>query len=128
MSAPVNFRRFSFFADLGGEGRVGVEGTAFSLLGPFLNENFAIQEDGGWLLYIEPRVEVDHLERNRLVAEDAVEIVELLRRNWDWGRSWQSSEKAKLEGVIGRSSTLSPRKAAGEYWYASKIESRGELG
>lgn len=84
MSAPVNFRRFSFLADLGGEGRVGVEGTAFSLLEPFLNENFDIQEeDWVWLSYNDPRVEVDHLERNRLVAEDAVETDELLRRNGD---------------------------------------------
>lgn len=51
ISAPVNFRCFSFFADLEGEGSVGVEGTAFSLLEPFLNENFDIQEeDWDWLL------------------------------------------------------------------------------
>lgn len=83
ISAPVNFRRFSFFADLEGEIKVG-EGTAFSLLEPFLNENFDIQEeDWDWLLYTDPRVEVDHFERNRLVAEEAVEIDELLRRNGD---------------------------------------------
>lgn len=58
-----------------------MEGTAFSLLEPFLNENLDIQEDWDWLLYTDPRVEVDHLERNRLVAEDAVETEELLRRN-----------------------------------------------
>jgi hypothetical protein len=84
MSVPANFRRFSFFADLGGEEGVGVEGTAFSLLDPFINENFDIQEEEwSWLLYADPRVEVDHLERNRLVAEDAVETDELLRRNGD---------------------------------------------
>lgn len=78
----MNFRRFSFFADLRGEGRVGLEGTAFSLFEPFLNENLDIQDDcWDWLLYTDPRVDVDHLERNRLVAEDAVEIEELLRRN-----------------------------------------------
>ena len=88
ISAPANFRRFSFFAGLGGEGRVGVEGTAFSLLDPFLNENLDIQEeDWDWSLYADPRVEVDHLERKRLVAEDEDETDETLRRNGDRGRS-----------------------------------------
>jgi len=36
---------------------------------------------------MDPRVEVDHFDRNRLVAEDEVEIVELLRRNGDRGIS-----------------------------------------
>lgn len=67
---------------------MGAEGAAFSLLEPFLNENLDIQEEGwGWLLYTDPRVEVDHLERSRLVAEDEVEIDELLRRSGDRGRS-----------------------------------------
>ena len=83
MSDPVNFRRFSFLADLRGEGRVEVEGTAFSLLETFLNENLDIQEDWVWLLYVDPRVEEDHLERNRLVAELELEDVELLRCNGD---------------------------------------------
>jgi len=53
------------------------------LLEPFF-KNLDIQdEDWDWLLYTDPRVDVDHLERNRLVAEDAVEIEELLRRNGD---------------------------------------------
>ena len=75
-------------------------------------------------------MEVDHLERNRLVAEDEVEIDELLRRNGDRGRSqWcPSSENAKLEGVFGRSPKLNPIEAVGELWYALKMELKGELG
>ena len=67
---------------------MGVGGIAFSLLVPFLKENLDFQEeDWGWSLYMDPRVEVDHFERNLRVAEDAAEMEELLRRREDRGRS-----------------------------------------